>query len=155
MWPRDTTVDKMAFYGDFRMSGWEAANLINIVPPFQLYYDKHPIKSMRCHRKCATAFLAVFNEIADKCNHDQATIDKTGITDYAGCYNVRKIAGSDNWSNHSWACAADFSPATNGFNMTSTLSTIVVDAFKHQGFRWGGDYVGRKDAMHFEAVSPA
>ncbi len=37
--------------------------------------------------------------------------------------------------------------------MKGTLSTLVIDAFKKQGFRWGGDYKGRKDPMHFEAVS--
>lgn len=154
IWPKDTTFDKMNFYGDFRNSNWEGLNLVSIIPPFQMYYDKHPIKSLRVHKKCATAFLAAFNEIADKCGHDQKKIDATGITDYAGCFNIRKISSSNNWSNHSWACAADFSPNTNGFNMKGTLSGIVVTAFKNQGARWGGDYKGRKDPMHFEFVSP-
>lgn len=154
-WPRDTTAEKMAFYGDFRQKGWEDKNIVSIVPPFQMYYDKHPVKSLRVHKKCASAFLAVFNEVFEKCGHDQKKVDATGLSDYAGCFNIRKISGSNNWSNHSWACAADFSPASNGFNMKSTLSTIVVDAFKRQGARWGGDYKGRKDPMHFEFVLPA
>jgi hypothetical protein len=28
----------------------------------------------------------------------------------------------------------------------------VVALFKAEGWRWGGDYHGRKDWMHFEAV---
>ena len=73
MWPKDTTAEKMAFYGDFRSKGWEDKNLVSIIPPFQMYYDKHPIKSLRVHRKCASAFLAVFNEVLEKCGHDQKT----------------------------------------------------------------------------------
>lgn len=155
-WPKDSSTQaKMTFYGDFRKKGWEAANLISLVPPFQLYYDKHPIKSIRVHKLIMPAVLAAFTDIGNQCGFDQAKLDKTGITDYAGSYNVRAIAGSNpqRWSNHSWAAALDFSPATNGFNMKSTLSAIVPEAFKRQGAKWGGDYKGRKDPMHFEFVS--
>ena len=106
------------------------------------------------HKKIANALQAVFAEVADACDHDQKQIDKTGITDFGGCFNIRRIAGSNNWSNHSWACAIDLSPATNGFNMKTTLSSVVINAFKRQGARWGGDYKGRKDPMHYEFVSP-
>lgn len=153
-WPKDTTAAKNAFYGNFKSKDWESKNLINIIPPFQMYYNKHELKTIRIHRLCATAFQAVFNEVFDKCGHDQKKVDATGISDFGGCFNIRKIAGSDNWSNHSWACAIDLSPGSNGFNMKSTLSTIVITAFKNQSARWGGDYKGRKDPMHFEFVSP-
>jgi hypothetical protein len=33
------------------------------------------------------------------------------------------------------------------------MPRFAVDAFKAQGFKWGGDYKGRKDWMHFEAVA--
>jgi|GEM_PF-6864413 len=154
-WPKDTTAAKMAFYGDFRKKGWEEANLVNITPPFQMYYEKHPLSSIRVHRLCASAFQAVFNDVLTQCGHDQSKVDATGISDFGGCFNIRAIAGSDNYSNHSWACAIDLSPDSNGFNMQSTLNTMVVDAFKSRGARWGGDYKGRKDPMHFEWVSPA
>ena len=152
-WPKDTMSAKLAYYGDPRLKGFEDKYLVSITPPFQMYYDKHPIKSIRVHKKCATAFLAAFNEISDKCGHDQKKIDATGASDYGGCYNFRKIAGSNNLSNHSFGCAIDLSPGTNGFNMKGTISNIVVTAFDNQGFFWGGRYRGRTDPMHFEAVS--
>lgn len=153
-WPKDNMKDKIAFYGNPISNGWEDKNLVNIIPPFQMYYEKHPIKSIRVHKKCASAFLAAFNEIADKCGHDQKKIDATGASDYGGCYNLRKIAGSSNLSNHSFGCAIDLSPATNGFNTgKGTLDNIVVTAFKNQGARWGGNYKGRTDPMHIEFVS--
>lgn len=157
-WPKDTTAAKIAFYGDFKSKGWASQYLIRIIPPFKMYYEKQLMThGVLLNKMCADAMMAVFNEIWEKCGHDQAAVDKAGASDYGGCFNIRRIAGSNNWSNHSWACAIDLSPGTNGFRQDSstTLSTVVIDAFKRQGARWGGDYHGRKDPMHFEFVSPA
>ena len=155
MWPQDTTSAKNAFYGDFHSPGWQDTNLVHMSTPFVMYYDKQPLHhGILVHRKITAALMAAFNEIWDHCGHDQAAVDRAGASDWGGCFNIRRIAGSNNWSNHSWACAVDLSPATNGFNMSPTISNIVVDAFKRQGARWGGDYHGRKDPMHFEFVTP-
>jgi hypothetical protein len=152
-WPNDTTAAKNAFYGDFHGKAWSSINLVQIVPPFKMFYDKKPLKGITVHRKVADAMMAAFTEIWDACDHDQAKVDKTGASDYGGCFNIRSIAGSNNYSNHSWACAIDLAPSTNGFNMKGTLPSIVITAFKRQGALWGGDYKGRKDPMHFEFVS--
>lgn len=154
-WPHDDTASKNAFYGDFHSPGWQALNLVHMQPPFTMYYDKQPIAhGILVHKKIVPALTAAFAEIWDKCNHDQTAVDKTGASDWAGCFNIRNIAGSNNWSNHSWACAVDLSPGTNGFNTGhGTIGSVVIDAFKRQGARWGGDYTGRKDPMHFEFVS--
>jgi hypothetical protein len=153
-WPHDDTASKRAFYGDFREKSWAGVNLVRVYPPFKMYFNKKPVNGVLVHKKCAAAFQAAFSEIWEKCGHDQKQVDKSGASDYAGCFNIRKISKSDNWSNHSWACAIDLSPSTNGFNTgKGTLSSIVITAFKNQGFLWGGDYKGRTDPMHFEAVS--
>lgn len=153
-WPHDDTASKNAFYGDFHSKAWADHNLIHIQPPFKMYYQKKLMKSgIMVHQKIASAVMAAMNEIWEKCGHDQAKVDKAGASDWAGCFNIRSIAGSNNWSNHSWACALDLSPATNGFYSKGTLPAIVVNAFKAQGALWGGDYRDRKDPMHFEFVS--
>lgn len=155
IWPKDNTIAKIAFYGDFKNKGWASNYLIHITPPFKMFYEKQLMThGVLVNKKCADAMLAVFNEIWEKCGKDQAAVDKTGASDYGGCFNIRPIAGSNNYSNHSWACAIDLSPTNNGFNMIPTIGNIVVAAFKNQGARWGGDYHGRKDPMHFEFVSP-
>ena len=138
-WPHDDMASKILFYGDPTRKDFEQVFLVPIIPPFQMYYDKHPIKTIRVHKKIATAILSAFTEISDKCEHDQKKIDATGASDYGGCYNFRKIAGSNNLSNHSFGCAIDLSPGTNGFNMKGTISNIVITAFKNQGDLWGGD----------------
>ncbi len=155
-WPKDTTAAKNAFYGNFQLKSWQATSLTRIKPPFMMYYDKKPMKTgILVNKACAAAMMAAFTEIWDKCDHDEKKVAATGASDFGGCLNIRKISGSANsWSNHSWACAIDLSPATNGFGKgKGTLSNIVVDAFKRQGALWGGDYVKRSDPMHFEFVS--
>lgn len=155
-WPHDDTASKNAFYGDFHSKGWQDTQLIHMTPIFKMYYDKKLLThGILVHRKIVPALVAIFMEIFNACDKDQAKVDATGASDFGGCFNIRNIAGSNNWSNHSWACAIDLSPGTNGFSYQAgtTLSHVVIDAFKRQGFFWGGDYKGRKDSMHFEAVT--
>ena len=154
-WPHDDTASKNAFYGDFHSPGWQELNLVRFTAPFHMFYDKQPLThGILVHKKIVPALTLVFNEIWDKCGQDQKAVDKTGASDFGGCFNIRNIAGSNNWSNHSWACALDLSPGTNGFNAgKGSIGTTVVQAFKNQGALWGGDYRGRTDPMHFEFVS--
>ena len=156
-WPHDDTASKNAFYGDFHSPGWQDLNLVHMVAPFIMYYEKQPLThGILVHRKIVPPLMIIFNLIWEACGQDQAKVDATGISDWGGCFNIRNIAGSNNWSNHSWACAVDISPSTNGFNVTdTTIAHPVIDAFKAQGALWGGDYVGCKDPMHFEFVSRA
>lgn len=155
VWPRDTTAAKNAFFGDFHKPNWQAQYLTRISPPFTMFYAKAPMKSILVNKMIAPALLNIFNEIWNECDHDQLKVNKTGASDFGGCFNIRAIAGSSSWSNHSWAAAIDLSPSTNGFRRdnSTTLSSIVVKAFKDHGAFWGGDYKGRKDPMHFEFVS--
>lgn len=153
-WPHDNTAAKNEFYGDFHSKAWGTLNLVHMAAPFQMYYDKKPIPSILVHRKIQAALTLAFVEIWEKCGHDQHRVDATGASDYGGCFNIRNIAGSNNWSNHSWAAAIDLSPTRNGFNTGhGTMPQLVIDAFKRQGALWGGDYHGRTDPMHFEFVS--
>jgi hypothetical protein len=154
IWPQDTTAAKNKFYGDFQLKSFQPVHLTRITPPFQMYYAKKKISSILVNKACALDLMDVFDEIFKACDRDPHKVDLTGASDFGGCFNVRKIAGSSNYSNHSWACAIDLSPSTNGFNTKGTLSHIVIDTFKAHGWRWGGDYHGRKDPMHFDAVSP-
>lgn len=148
VWPHDDTKSKTAFFGK------PGTNLIAITPPFQMYYDGHPIKTITVNKKIATAMLTILTEVSDACGHDQKKIDATGISAWGGCYNDRPIRGSSNISNHAFGAAVDIDPAHNPLGAKEwKMPKVVIDAFKRQGFLWGGDYKGRKDPMHFEAVS--
>lgn len=152
-WPRDNQAELIKFYGDPASKGKNgvAAQLVKVVPPFQMYYNGRPLKSISFHKKAAPALMAALNDIWERYGKDQALIDKLGISKCAGTYNPRKVRGSaTKWSNHAFGAAIDFNAAENGFNAKSTIPLPVIAAFKRQGARWGGDYRGRKDPMHFE-----
>ncbi|MGE0677759.1 M15 family metallopeptidase [Pseudolabrys sp.] len=157
-WPKDNQNDLIAFYGD-PGRGEVERQLVKVVPPFQMYYDGRPLKYIRFHRKAAPALTAALNDIWQHYGRDQATINRLGVSNCAGTYNPRRIRGSKTrWSNHAFGAAIDLAAGQNGFNAADadhdgypgTIPQPVVQAFKRQGARWGGDYRGRKDPMHFE-----
>jgi hypothetical protein len=153
-WPHDDTASKVKFYGDPRVKEFENKYLVLITPPFQMYYDKHPLKAIRVNKMIASSLLRVFNNVLEKCGHDQKKIDAIGISAYGGCYNFRPIRGSTALSNHAFGAAIDLDPENNVLGSKSgKMSPITIQAFKDEGWLWGGDYKGRKDYMHFEAVS--
>lgn len=149
-WPADNQSALIKFYGT---PGPEVeAQLVPVTPPFRMTYDGKPIKSIRFHKKAALALAAALEEIWQHYGRDQAKIDALGISKYAGAYNPRFIRGSTTkWSNHAYGAAIDLNAEDNGFGKgKGTIPQPVVDAFKRQGARWGGDYKGRTDPMHFE-----
>ena len=82
-----------------------------------------------------------------------------------GAYNCRQITGGTNYSLHAYGIALDLNWQTNPYGPTliTDMPKGMVDEIKairtNQGavvWRWGGDYSGNKDAMHYEVVaSPA
>jgi len=152
-WPRDNQSELIKFYGD-PGKGEVGRQLVKVIPPFQMYYDGRPLKSLSFHKKAAPALTAALNEIWEHYGKSQAAVDKLGISKCAGTYNPRKVRGSaTKWSNHAFGAAIDLNAAENGFNARSTIPLPVIAAFKRQGARWGGDYTRRKDPMHFEFCS--
>lgn len=82
-----------------------------------------------------------------------------------GAYNCRKITGGSGYSLHAYGIALDINWQSNPYGptlVTDMPAAMVADikAIRtrngKQVWRWGGDYAGNKDAMHFEIVcSPA
>jgi hypothetical protein len=70
-----------------------------------------------------------------------------------GCYNCRKISGSNVWSNDAWALAWDINWQSNPYTSgrQHDIPDWLAKLFNRYGFAWGGDYTGSKrDYMHFE-----
>lgn len=148
-WPRDNQAELIRFYGDPAKTVW--GQLVNVSPPFKMYYDGKLLKGVKFHRKAAPALEAAFEKIWDYYGQDQDKIDELGISKTAGTYNPRKVRGSaTKWSNHAFGAAIDINAEENGFNMAGNIPRPVIAAFKSEGARWGGDYSQRKDPMHFE-----
>lgn len=77
-----------------------------------------------------------------------------------GGFNPRKIAGSSTWSRHALGCAIDLNWTAHPMGKANTFPAAkqaairkILGRYTHGGkqvIRWGGDYTGRKDDMHFE-----
>jgi hypothetical protein len=81
-----------------------------------------------CHRLVAPRFKATFGKIVEKGLH-------RSLKTFDGCFNPRKMRGSDNWSTHSWAIAIDLDAPWNRFGQTSfQMSEEVAQCFEEEGF---------------------
>lgn len=77
---------------------------------------------------------------------------------WPGCwgYAERQIIGGTELSNHASGTAIDLNAPQHPLSAVGTFTTHQVGAIRQilsecSGvIRWGGDYVGRKDEMHFE-----
>jgi hypothetical protein len=70
----------------------------------------------------------------------------------------RTVSGSRSISYHAFGAAADINSRTNPERADGTLITDMppwyVDAWRNAGFCWGGNWVGRKDPMHYSWMGP-
>lgn len=149
--PHDDNASLIAFYGDPRKPGWEAENLVHVVVPWRMFYGRTTVSTITFHKKAAPALRAVFS----------ALVRAPGITAleagpmgrYSGSYNQRFVRGSEaKLSVHNFAAAADFDAANELMNThhVSHMPQYAIDAFKANGFWWGGDFHSRQDPMHFQ-----
>jgi len=129
---------------------WEAEHLGRVKLPFAipLSWDRaRYVTRLYCHIKLKDVFRAVFDEIA-------ANDLSNKIISYGGCFNYRVIRNSSKLSTHSWGIAIDLNPETNRTGTPGDMEPQIVAVFKQYGFKWGGDWTGRrKDPMHFQYCS--
>lgn len=158
-WPHDPA-ELDAFYGDPRGAGggpnpaWEAANLVSFTFP----WHEKGAQSYKIHKKCLASLDRILNAIWDHAGHDQAKITAAHLDETGGTYAFR--ANRNNpaaLSNHSRGIAIDLAPDSNPNRKAwvedgTMLPRWVIQIFKAEGWRWGGDFNTTKDAMHFEAV---
>ena len=74
-------------------------------------------------------------------------------------WNYRLIRGSTTTvSNHGSGTAIDINAADHPLGAEGTVSAVkralITAKATSLGLRWGGDYNGRKDEMHFEVILP-
>jgi hypothetical protein len=97
-------------------------------------------------------FAAEFHELIEP-------IDEGPLDDWG--YAFRQIRGStDKLSNHASGTAIDLNAPKHALGLVGTFPPEKVPMIralaKKYGLRWGGDYVNRKDEMHFEIdITPA
>jgi hypothetical protein len=92
---------------------------------------------------------AEFDKRVEDIDNARGTVDD-------GAWNYRTISGSTQYSNHASATAIDLNWTKHPLGSYGTFTAQQVQII-HQilaecswAVRWGGDYSGRKDEMHFE-----
>lgn len=168
-WPKQSQLAQ--FYGNPDANGngeadlgWEDANLIRFMPPWSMVLAWDPaktIRSFRIHRKCFVSLKDVFDVIWVRAGQSQDRIERDGLHLFGGSYNFRLTRHGTRLSTHAYGCAIDLNPEGNRMgwawnpedpNAKATMPLYVVEAFESEGWVFGGRWVSRPDAMHFQAA---
>ena len=169
VWPLQSPAALNAMFGNPDANGdgkpdpkWEAANIIQIEPPFDMIWAfdtdadgklDDPVRRIRVHRLAAEPLLAFLNGI-EKLYGSQKAIEKVNMHRFGGAYNFRvKRGNSKSLSTHSWGIAWDMDPANNGYKTPykpgRSIPMEVVAIGEKLGATWGGRW-NPADAMHFQ-----
>lgn len=168
-WPHQSQLAQ--FYGRPDADGngepdraWENANLVRIMPPWQMVLAWEPartIRSFRIHRKCFVSLNQVFGTIWARAGNSQEQIERDGLHLFGGSFNYRLTRHGTRLSTHAYACALDLNPDGNKLgwvwnpqdpNAKATMPLYVVEAFESEQWTFGGRWASRPDAMHFQAA---
>ena len=109
-------------------------------------------RALRVRREIAPLLIGFAAEF-----HDKVQPIDAGILDDWGYY-CRRVRGRSLVSFHAAGLAIDLNSTRHPLGRAGTFNarqraTIRVLCAKY-GLRWGGDYRGRKDEMHFEVILP-
>ena len=100
----------------------DESNLVNIKPPYTLYYDGKALKTIRVHKLIADRVQAALKEVLAYYGIEK--IKQLGLDQYSGCYNYRKSTNGNSMSMHAWGIALDFAAATNAYKMKKPQASL-------------------------------
>lgn len=135
-------------------NGWPASKI-----RAEIGIESFPVPGTKIKLACAKAvapllvgFAAEFHELIEP-------IDDGGLDDWGYCFRMVRGRVND-LSNHSSGTAIDLNATKHRLGSFGTFAPEKVPMLKalvnKYGLKWGGDYRGRKDEMHFEiALSEA
>ena len=130
-------------------------NLTTITLPYVMFYDKNPVRTMRCHPKVASAFMGVFTDLLNYYGYEKLV--ELDITDFGGCFNYRLMRGSNTkLSAHSWGTAIDLDANRNTLKETAKTARFARPEYKPMidiFYKWGFISLGveqNRDFMHFQ-----
>ena len=150
-WPTQAQV--RAGTSIFGKAGCESS-LVNITPPYPLYYCGKQVKTIRVHKLIAEP---VKNALADVlAYYGLERIKKLGLDQYSGSYNYRKTSTGSAMSMHAWGIALDFAAEKNTYSMkkpNASLSKPECEKWWQIWESYGAVSLGREanyDWMHLQ-----
>jgi len=112
------------------------------------------INRFTCHEKVADSIVRVLDRVLDHYGSEQY-ID-LGMDLWAGCLNVRKMRGGNNYSMHSWGIAIDWDSARNQLKWGSQRANFANPMYDEWWKIWEDEQwtsLGRatnRDYMHVQ-----
>lgn len=145
----------LRLFGNPSSNGWQSKNTVRVPVPWRMSMGDIPIKSIQINKVAADSLARVIAKIWSRCGQTQSAIHAAGCDCFSGSFAVRPIRGSTVPSMHSYALAVDFNAPANPLGAPESKtqfkpSSVMVKAFKEEGWIWGGDWKGRRDAMHVQ-----
>lgn len=133
---------------------WYKANIKLFVLPFTMIaswapYD--PVRRIEAHKLAGDKIVSALSRVASYKGLDYLKEHK--LDRWGGCFNFRPIRGGTELSMHSLGIAVDINPDIGRLGSKEDAAAyprFIIDAFKSEGFTWGGEGWTRPDAMHFE-----
>lgn len=135
----------------------DESNLVSITPPYQLYYEGKPLKTIRVHKLIANDVREALEEVLDYYGVER--IHELGLDDYSGSYNYRATASGKSLSMHAWGIALDFAANKNAYSTKkphASLSKPECEAWWRIWEAHGAVSLGRArnyDWMHLQFAS--
>ncbi len=129
-------------------------NLVNIEPPYPLYYEGTKVKTIRVHKLIAEPVRNALKEVLDRYGVD--AIHRLGLDQYSGSYNYRRTTSGASYSMHAWGIALDFAAEDNAYHMHrphASLSSPECSAWWEIWEKHGAVSLGRErdvDWMHLQ-----
>jgi hypothetical protein len=129
-------------------NGWIASK-----DPADIDIKSYTVPGTKLKIRCADLVAPLLVTFAAEFNEHVEPIDGGALDDWGYCF--RNVRGTtDKLSNHSSGTAIDLNATKHPLGHAGTftvMQTVLIQALcKKYGIKWGGDYKGRKDEMHFE-----
>ena len=129
-------------------NGWTASK-----DPNEIGIKSYLIPGTKLKIRCADVVAPLLVTFAAEFNEHVEPIDGGTLDDWGYCF--RNVRGTtDKLSNHASGTAIDLNATKHPLGHAGTftvMQTVLIQALcKKYGIKWGGDYKGRKDEMHFE-----
>jgi hypothetical protein len=129
-------------------NGWTASK-----DPAEIGIKSYVVPGTKIKLRCADVVAPLLVTFAAEFNEHVEPIDGGGLDDWGYCF--RNVRGTtDKLSNHASGTAIDLNATKHPLGHAGTftvMQTVLIQALcKKYGIKWGGDYKGRKDEMHFE-----
>ena len=157
------------------------SRLRDLAVPYWSYAGTRRVGHLIVHRDVVTEVRSVFRRLYDRrfpirqiipVDHFGSSDRRSMRANNTSAFNCRYVAGTTTWSQHSYGRAIDINPVQNPYVSNGVADppsgqpwvdrghdgpgmivphNIVRQAFRAQGWGWGGTWTSAKDYQHFSA----